>query len=265
MASGSCDPAYTSDDAMTGTDPAPASRFARTIRGWVIPVGLATFWVIAVVWLLPRILSGGWLWAVWTLTALGPLLVLGIASRLNVWTLLVWLGPPAIAWALFSAGVRWVVGDVALVLTFVWAGGMMWSERFGAAAFRAAGFVFMWLVAAGLSAPKREAYRDLRRAMRPTDQEERDQRQLDDVARTVRAFRAQGMRIQALKPPDAQWAEVFNAAAAPSLQYADMLEGKRPTDYDEATRLIERRKVLIQDLLQRESVTHRILTYVPRH
>jgi hypothetical protein len=265
MASGSGDPAYTGEDPMTGTNRTAAAWRGRIIRDWVLPAGMAALWLFIAVWLLPRTVPRPWLPPIWGLMAVGPVLGIGIASRSTVWQLLVWLGPLVIAWAIFWAGVRWIAGNAALVLAFVWVVGLMWSKRFGDAVSPAIDGVFQWLVLAGLPASKRKAYRDLRRAMRPTRQERRDQAQLDDPALTIQAFRDQGMRIRAVEVANGRWSEVREAAAAPALQYADMLEGKQTLDYDVANSLVVRKNELMKDLLRHESLPYRILSYVPRH
>jgi hypothetical protein len=151
-----------------------------------------------------------------------------------------------------------------LVVTVVWAVRPMFFERVSAVVFGSVAGPFKWLTLAGLPARKRAALQSLWDAMRPTDRDRRDQRQLDDAAHTIKGIRDSGLRIQALEPPDDRWVEVFKAAAAASLEYANMLEGKRSLDYEEAKLLVEHRNRLIRELLRHESLPYRILTYTPR-
>ena len=62
-----------------------------------------------------------------------------------------------------------------------------------------------------------------------------------------------------IEAPDQEWADVIRLCAAPGLQYAEMLEGKRPLDYDAATRAVDTRNRALRKLLRARSPMYRIL------
>jgi len=234
----------------------------RELRGWAIALVLAVPVVVAE-WLFLRALPEPWNVLLLSLPWLVGLIVIGVHSKSNIWALLVWLGPFVVLDLVWLAGFRNGLAAAGLVLALVWIGGIMLSERFGKAAYGWVGGAHAWLTALGLPPAKRKAYGELRRALRVSAQERRDRQQLDDLPRTVRAIRNVASRVEILVPPDDRWAEVYAALAAPSAVYADMLEGKRALDYDEANAVSGRGRQLLDELLRDESPTYRFLTYVP--
>jgi len=218
---------------------------------------LAAFLVVT------RVLPGPWSLVIAYLMVFAPPLIVGILSRSTLWSMIVWLGPAAIALGIAAAGMRIIVVQVALVLTFAWTVGLMFSQRLSDLVMSSFEHPLEWLALAGPSVRWRGAYRDLLTASRRTVLERDAPADFDETARSVWYFREQARRIHALQPPDDAWAEVFNAAAAPARAYADMLEGKRPMDYDEFHRLVVHRNKLLQELLRRESFVLRILMYTP--
>lgn len=238
------------------------SRFGRELREW----GKA-FVVVAPIlvleWLFLRAVQWPWNVLLLTLPFFLGLVGLGVFSKSNVWTFLVWLGPFAALETAWLAGFHNPLVALGLVLALVWIGGIMFSERFGKAAFSWVGGAHAWLSAIGLPAAKRKAYGELRRAMRVTSEQRRDQLQGNDLPRKVRAFREYAQRVEAQVPPDERWAAACEAIARPSTVYADMLEGKQAIDYDELKALADRGRQLSDELLRDESPTYRFLTYVP--
>lgn len=239
---------------------APSLR--RELRAWAIAIALMVP-VFAAEWLFLRAVAAPWDVLLLYLPFLVGLVAIGVLSKSNVWVFLVWLGPLVVLQVLWLAGFRNVFVSAGLVLATVWLGGIMLYERFGKAAFDLVGGAHTWLSAIGLPAPKRKAYRDLRRAMLGTSQQRGDQLQLVDLPKTVRAFREYAQRVEALVPPDERWAEVYGAIAGTAAVYADMLEGKWALDYDETNALSERGRQLLDEVLRDESPTYRFLTYVP--
>jgi hypothetical protein len=219
--------------------------------------------LVGVAWFVLENVPAPWNLMLATVAMFAPLIAIGLAGKSNMWQLLVWLAPMTILQLVWLAGFRpWFV-SVGWILAFVWTGGIMLYERFGNAAFRLVSRAHLWLTALGLPARKRVPYFELQRAWRPTPEEWRDRQQLEDRPRTVRSFRAVAERIDNLVPPDERWAAVYDAIRSSHSIYADMLEGKRPLDYDEARSVVDRGNQLLDGVLRDESPTYRFLTYVP--
>jgi hypothetical protein len=214
------------------------------------------------VWYVVRELPAPWDTA-YPVLAIIPFLVIGLLSQSNLWTLLIWLLPLVALQLVFIAGVRGPARVACSVLVVVWVSGLMMFESFFAAVLRASDGLFQFLVATGLSPDERDAYRAFRRVSSWTEEEVEDAQQLQDIARTARAFRAPGLRINALNPPGERWAEAFDASAASFLRGAEMFESGQPVDYEALSRMIARRQEMIHQLLRDESLPYRILTFIP--
>jgi hypothetical protein len=245
-----------------GRDDRRAKSVRTELWSWVKALVISVPIVVAL-WFVLDQLPSPWVKTVFPVLALAPFLVIGLLSKANVWALVVWLAPLVALEVMFVAGARGSVLVVGSVLAFGWVVGIMFWESFQTAVFRALAGAFQLFVMAGLSRQKRKAYRELRMASLWTDEQMGDARQLDDTARTVRAFREPGRQISALRPPDERWAQVFEAAAASFLRGADMLESGQPVDYAALNQLVQRRQELIHQLLSDESIPYRVLTFVP--
>jgi hypothetical protein len=243
-------------------DGSKSPSLRREVRDWVIAVAAAAP-VLVVEWLILRLVDAPWNVYLTLIPFLVGLLVLGVLSKMNIWGFLVWLGPFAAFLLLWFAGIRNPLVSLGLVVTMGWVGGIMLSERLGVAAFRLVSGAHAWLSDLGLPEPKRRAYGELRRAMQVTAQRLRDHWQLEELSGTVRGYRDEALRMRALVPPDERWAEVYEAFATSIDVWADMLEGKRPADFDRATELAVHGRQQLEALLRDESITYRILTYVP--
>lgn len=215
-----------------------------------------------VVWFAVRELPAPWGTA-YPVLAIIPFLVIGFLSKVNTWTLLVWLLPLVALQVAFLTGMRGPVLVAFSVLVLVWVSGLMLYESFSHAVFRAVDGLFQLMVVAGLNREERDAYRAFRLVSSWTDEEAEGARQLEDIARTARSFDAPGVRISALRPPDKRWAEVFEASAASFLRGAEMFESGQPVDYEALSKMVARRQELIHRLLRDRSLPYRILTFAP--
>jgi hypothetical protein len=246
---------------MMGNDDHRANRVGTELLSWAMALVIAAPLGVGF-WFVLRQLPAPWDTA-YPVLAILPLLVIGLLSKSNVWTLLVWLIPLVALQLLFVAGVRGFVLASGSVMVLAWVAGLMFFESFSAAVFRALEGVFQSMVMGGLSRQKRDAYRGFRGASLWTAKQREDAGQLADIARTVRAFREPGLRIGALSPPDPRWAEVFEASAVSFLRAAEMFESGQPVDYEAVNQMVVRRQQLIHLLLRDESLPYRILTFVP--
>lgn len=225
---------------------------------WALP-----FLILAWIFVFPRL--RGPLWDVgFYVLSLGVFLVIGYAGRSNLWALLVWLVPwagltvAAIAGArgpIFSVLALCVLAYTSLLMLYAWP--YAWVGR-------ATRWLWGALVAAGLPAREREAFRLLFRGRRLTREESRDAKNWDDRQRMADALRAPGDRILAISPPDAEWASVLEAIAAPMMEWSRAINQGETPEYTALNSAVERASGEFDRLLRARSVPYRILEWVPR-
>jgi hypothetical protein len=253
----------TGNESPGTSDGIKESRFLRELKSWLVAsaiAGPATLAFIVVASRLPDDLS---VLAVFLISVV-PLLAVAYASRTSLWTTLFWIGPFVIAETLVLIGVRARPFWFLPLPAFLWAALLMVSDRASKAVFGSLGGPFQFVTKWGMRARDRRMYGQFRDAVRFSATEESDLRQIEDLDRTAAAARAPALRVQALTPFDERWRDLFTATAAPMFRYAEMLEGKRPMDYDSITALGDRRDKIYLQLLRERSVTYRVFTWVPR-
>jgi len=240
----------------------PGPRLAKELRSWV-PALIVAVPLVAFLWFILDRVPGPWQTPVFLLLSIVPFVLIGLLSRSTLWVLIVWLSPLVVVHVAFIAYGNSLPLTLAWVFVVIWTGGMMLYESFGNAVFGAASPVFNWLIEAGLNGQKRKAYRAYRQALYRNREQREAAHQLDDIDRTIGAFREMAVRLKRVHAPDQRWAELLEAAVAAPHEYAEMLAGRRPMDYDEANRLAARRQELVHRLLRDESIPYRLLTFVP--
>jgi hypothetical protein len=241
---------------------APGPRLAKELGSWISALIVAVP-VVAVLWFILDRVSGPWQTPVFLLLSIVPFVLVGLLSRSTLWALIVWLAPLVVVNFAFIALGNSPPLTVAWVVVVIWTGGIMLYESFGNAVFRAASPVFNWLIEAGLNREKRKAFRAYRQALYRNREQREAAQQLDDIDRTIGALGETALNLKQVPAPDKRWAELFEAAVAPVHEYAEMLAGHRPMDYDEANRLVARRQEIVHRLLRDESIPYRVLTFVP--
>jgi hypothetical protein len=223
-------------------------------KGW-IGLGLVAAWIVFLALLVP-LLAPPWLEIILYVGTIAPFLLIGIASRANIWGLLVWLGPLAVFYALWLAGIEHVLLTMAFGVSLFWAIVGMFFQRISSAVFDSLDGILWRLTILGLRGPKRQAYRDFRKATGIWDDS-------SDHA-SARSLREIATRIEALTPPDDRWAALYRAFVDHATAWAEMVEGVRKYSSDELTELGRARDALNYEVLRDESVTFRFLMFVPR-
>jgi hypothetical protein len=232
----------------------------RTLAGWILPFGLGVTGAICLTWLagVLAIPFRPWMIALITVGVVGQVAI-WIASGGTVIAILTWLVPTVIASAVvitWPTTIGFVVVGVLLVLPLM--GGVF--EPIGRRMARYSEFAAGAVMTATLSRRERGVRAALRAAF--SDKQVRaDVRQLEDLPRTLAAYRRQVELIRSVRAPDEDWARVIEAFAAAITTYHDMLAGLRPMDYDVAKADMLAADRMRRDLLRSRSVAYRVLTH----
>ena len=232
----------------------------RELRSWLVGAlgAIPVAAVLAVgIYLLPTALQR----PVLVVASLAFWLVIWIVDRVPVFAIATWLVP-----ALALIGLAHLVGSptvfygtlVAVVVVIGLMSMYDWARRPWA---RYCSRIQRWLISRTLPQSDRRVHDALLRAMRLDRGVRLIARELDDLPATARAFRQPAERILATDAPDEEWRAVIRATAEPGLAYADMLEGKRPLDYDLVRELARRRDEALARLLNARSRAYGWLTY----
>jgi hypothetical protein len=232
----------------------------RELRSWLVgalgALPLAALLAVGI-YLLPSALQR----PVLVVASLSFWLVIWLVDRVPVFAIATWLVP-----ALAVIGLGHIAGSPAVfygtVVALVVVIGLMsmydWARRPWA---RYCSRIQRWLISRTLPQSDRRVHDALMRAMRLDRGVRLIARELDDLPATARAFRDPAERILVTDAPDEEWQAVIRATAEPGLAYADMLEGKRPLDYDLIRELARRRDEAFGRLLNARSRAYGWLTY----
>ena len=217
---------------------------------------------LLIVWVLAALPAGAQRPAIVTVS-FGFWVVIGLIDRGSIGAILSWL-MPAMTIVLIAhvsgsyLGFHIALGVTTLViaLTFMWEpASRIWARYWG------------WLVGvsvrAGLSLSERRAYAALMRGILRGPRVRDAAQRLDHRSATARDLRERAEYLHSLEAPDLAWRSVYRRAAEAGLVYADMLEGKRELDFDEAGARVQERDDAMHKLLAARSAPYRWLTYRP--
>ena len=188
-----------------------------------------------------------------------------LADRVPLFAIATWLVP-----ALAIIAVAHIAGSPALfygtlVVVAVGIGLMSIYDSARRPWARYSSRIQRWVISHTLPPRDRRVHDALVRGLRLDRAMRRVARNLEDLPGAARAFRQSADRILAIEAPDEAWASVARAAAEPALAYADMLEARRPLDFEAIRELTRRRDDTLARLLDTRSRAYGWLTFRAFH